>query len=140
MYIQYDELLKENVEQDLWLDSAYHLDGLYWDEACTQAITTTDKCPSYDTTIYAKVSLNDGYALVNITYELDGYSSSTSEATLVDNDSTYTLSAIRWDEYQLVSVTVDGVEQTLELDGSFVLTLEADRIYEIVATYDTIGM
>lgn len=122
------------------------IDGLYWDEACTDEIEQTDKYPSYDTTIYVKIRPDEGRALVNkVMYYYVGSDEEYSdnglyEVYLVQQDvNNYAIvhGKIFDETLELTKLIVNDVEVSLVFngDGNVEIPIENGKIYLIQAYY-----
>ena len=130
--------------------NAIVVDGLYWDKNYTKPVLSTDKYPSYDATIYVKMSAAENYALVHTTtyyyhetYGTVSHTPHTFESFMFDGSDgrVYTLERVATDpSYEgqiLTKVIINGVEQILDFDsaGRMQIALMPGEIYIIEVEY-----
>lgn len=109
---------------------------LYWDEACTDKLDSTDKCPSYDgLKLYAKITPDEGYAITieSRNYQDQNYVSESSYFYVVPVAQGYSYGYLNDSSYNLEKITVNGVE-VAEANYEAGLTLESGKIYKVQYT------
>jgi len=107
------------------------VEGVYWDEACTDKVEEGEKYPSYDIKLYVKVTPNTEFAIVQSSYV---YTSSeyTSEYQYEAKSvaDVFEFDYLDSDYYDIEKIEVNGVEVDPE-DYEDGLTLESGKIYRI---------
>ena len=121
--------------EDLVNEHGLDVLGFYWDKECTQEVGAEDTYPSYDCTIYVKVKPAEGYAIVNTEiYNSDyGYTLNRYNVYNVSEESSVLASELIYNGTLLTKVVVNGEEKTLT-EGDYTLTLEANKVYNVVIT------
>ena len=118
------------LEDEYYLGSNITIDGIYWDEACTDKVVAGDKIPSYDTKLYVKVSPKEGYAIIRTArdhgtgnmYEF-GF-----DAYAVGDG--YNFEYLTSDYYNVEKIEVNGVVVD-PANYAAGLTLESGKIYKV---------
>jgi len=103
----------------------------YWDQECTIPVQSSDTAPSYDTNIYVKLTIEEGYAAIfEQTIYRDG-SKSSKNYQCHDISSPYTYKIQTPESYDILKVTVNGNEVSNYGEG---ITVSQPKLY-IISVY-----
>lgn len=115
---------------DEFLESNITIDGIYWDEACTDKVVAGDKIPSYDTKLYVKLSPKEGYAIIRTAKDYgtgDMHEFGFSAYAVGDG---YNFEYLTNEYYNVEKIEVNGVVVD-PANYAAGLTLESGKIYKV---------
>ena len=125
----YVQVLNLNNNSAYLFTSDFVTKDYYWDKECTIPVLETDKAPSYDTNIYVKLTVEEGYAAV-LVQRVYSYGDTSNQANSVYELSTdgFTYDVSVPSYYDIIKVTLNDTEVT---DYSNGITITESGIYTI---------